>query len=145
MLALGQVRNVTAQTEAHMISMFFPNFLKKGTFHNFMNEPQQHGQVRRLFRGAEQWYRAVKARPAQEGERAREGWWGGVGEGGMGGRGSLLEPQVSWMPLMYGVTQGHKPGPRWSGKARQGSWESNFFLFPLKRWLCVLQIWAEEV
>lgn len=70
MLASGQVRNVTAQTEARKISMFFHNFLMKGPFHNFMNEPQDHRQVRRLFRGGRAVVPRGKARPARDGECA---------------------------------------------------------------------------
>lgn len=43
-LASGQVRNGTTQIEPNTISMFSHNFLKKGTFHNFMNEPQPTGR-----------------------------------------------------------------------------------------------------
>lgn len=70
----------------------------------------------RLSRGGRAVVPSGKARPGQP-RRASV-------LGGEAGRGLFLELQVSRTPLMYGVTRGHKPGPRWSGKARQGSWES---------------------
>lgn len=86
------------------------------------------GRLEGCSEGAEQWYRVAKPGQPRTVSAHRVG----------GGEGLLLEPQVLQTLLTYGVTQGHRPGPWRSGKARQlGVILASIF--------SAAEIWAEEV